>query len=954
MAANPSLTIGVVADNEPYSFFRNGQIMGWTIDVIRRIEARSGLEIDIRLGAWPEVYGRFRSGDLDIIADISKTPERSSFIDFTDAYHLRRTVLFHNIDNPLDQLDDLGALATKRIGIIKDIYYADVLTEAGIEPIPYDTYRELMAALAFGWIDTALAPKLTGNFFARENGFTNIDVAGSLPVASISLEDFRFATIRTPSGDPALLHSILQKALSAIPTEELAAITERWLSYRDGRAAVVQPLRLLPEEQGFIANAPLLSIGFISDYEPFSFLEDGRGQGLAVQLAHELSARTGLTMKPVFDNWSNLLTAFQNGEIDIISNISFTEEREEYTLFSQEYHRIPNAVFVRSGFGPYRGIQSLAGKLVGIGKDIYYADALTARLGDVVSFNTQEQILAALSAGEIDAAIMALSNGNAIIRRMGLINIEIGGEFLMEGVERENLRFGVSPKYPFVKSILDRAMNAMPLSSWNELERRWLGPAIAGIVAPRANLTTAEREYLRNKSVIKVCFDPLVPPYSAVDEDGAFIGVSADIMARLAETGGFSWQVQPVRLFGENYVPDESAECDILPFTSDRGTDNVDWDTTDPYMVLPMAVATPLQTPFVESLHAFDGRRVGYVPERSPTELLQRRYPNVTLIPIEDEAEGIHRVRDGTLDAMLGTLGSFGFLISEMEASDVKIAGRIAEDWRAAMATRADEPMLGAVINKLLANLDDNEVSGILNRQMLVRIEQSVNYTRMIQLGVAATFVVALFVFWNRQLYRLNSALNEANRKLQEVSIRDGLTGVFNRMHFDERANEAFMLARRNGWLFSIAMLDVDHFKAINDKFGHPFGDLCLQQIAVTITRYFSRGGDHVARYGGEEFVIFEMGGSASDFRMRLETMREAIASTPSGRVGETISITLSAGCFSGVPEISQTLADFVRLADLALYEAKGNGRNAVVAHGLSDGSRADADTMMAPRGGTA
>ena len=951
--ANPAPTVGVVADNEPYSFFRNGQTMGWTVDVIRRVEAHTGLTFKIRLGAWPEVYGRFREGGLDVIADISMTPERTPFINFTDAYHLRRTVLFQNVDRPIIDIEDLAALRDKRIGVIKDIYYTAELEEAGLAPVAYDTYRDLMAALAFGWVDAVLAAELTGNFFARENGFSNVDAAGALPLTSVSLEDFRFGTLKPQEGGAGPLHSILQKAVAAIPTAELAAITERWLTYRAGRQLVAGPLRLLPEEQAFIEDAPPLSIGFMSDYEPFSFLEDGRGQGLAVQLAHEISSRTGLVVKPVFDNWPNLMAGFRSGEIDIMTNMSFTEERTDYTLFSEEYHRIPNAVFVRSGFGPYTGLDSLDGKVVAIASGIYYADAVTDRLDRVIAYDTQEEILEALSTGEVDAAIMALSNGNAIIRRLGLINIEIGGEFLLDGIEREDLRFGVSPKYPYVRSIIDRAMSAMPLSSWHDLETRWLGPAVAGITPRRANLTLRERSFLARKGVINVCVDPLIPPYTAVDDDGAFTGVAADVMARLAEIGGFDWQVQPVRMWGDNFAPAPDHECDVVPFTMDRGDENGNWDVTQPYMVLPMAVATQLHKPFVESLRAFAGQRVGYVPQRSPAELLKRRYPEVTLIPVADEEEGVRRVRDDTLDATLGTLASFGYLLTEMEANDVKISGRIAEDWRAVIATRADEPMLAEIFEKLLASLGDHEVNLILNRQMLVRIEESVNYTRLIQLAVAAALVVALFVFWNRQLYRLNTALNVANRKLQEVSIRDGLTGVFNRMHFDERASESFMLARRNGWLFSIAMLDVDHFKAVNDDHGHPFGDACLKQIAGILVVFFERGGDHVARYGGEEFVVFEMGGASREFVARLESLREAIAETPVGRGDEKRSITISIGCHTAVPEPEQSMADFLRLADQSLYDAKRGGRNKVVVSGHAPDGAAPGGAMPAPGAAT-
>ena len=280
IAENSDVSIGVVADNEPYSFYLNGNIMGWTIDVIDQISAMTGLDLNPRLGSWPEIYGQFRLGRLDVIADISETESRSPFIRFTAPYHLRRTVIFENVDHPLADPGDIAALKTKRIGIISDIYYADELRAAGIEPVGYATYRDLMAAVAFGWVDVALAAEMTGNFFVRENGFTNVASTDSVPLTAIALEDFRLGVLRESDENSRILFTILDKAIKALSDETLDDITERWLSYRTDRATATGPLRLLPEEQAFIEDAPPITIGFMTDYEPFSFLENGRGRAL--------------------------------------------------------------------------------------------------------------------------------------------------------------------------------------------------------------------------------------------------------------------------------------------------------------------------------------------------------------------------------------------------------------------------------------------------------------------------------------------------------------------------------------------------------------------------------------------------------------------------------------------------------------------------------------------------
>ncbi|MCF3936151.1 transporter substrate-binding domain-containing protein [Acuticoccus sp. M5D2P5] len=932
LEANRRVSVGVVSDNEPYSFFRNGQTMGWTVDVLRRVADIAGFEFNIRLGTWPEIYDSFRKGGIDVIADISQTAARNEFINFTDAYHLRRTVVFHNVGHPFVDPTDLDAMRQKRIGVIKDIYYGTALREAGFDLVEYDSYRDLMAALAFGWVDAALAAEMTGQFFARENGFSNIAVAGTLPLAGVTLEDFHLGTLKTGDADGAIRSQILSKAVAALSTEDLAAITEEWLAYRTGRNPTALPLRLLPEEQAFIAEAPPLKIGFISDYEPFSFLSAGVGQGFAVDLAHEISARTGLVLEPVFDNWSTLLDNFQAGDLDIISNISFTEDRAAYTLFSREYHRIPNTVFVRSGFGPYRGLDSLVDKRVGIGKGIYYADTLQARLSNVVTYETQDDILKGLAAGEVDVAIMALSNGNAIIRKLGLINIEIGGEFLMDGIEREDLRYGISPQFPYARSIIDRAMSAIPFSRWNELETRWLGPAFASLHSDRAPLTMAERDYLSEKGVIKACIDPDMAPYTAIDKDGKFTGIAAEVMNHLANRGGFTWQAVPVDMQSNPFAATKGLDCDVLPFAMVSGPSSDDWQLTLPYLVLPMVVAAPLQHPFVESVSELAGERVGVVAGRGPYEMLRERYPGVRFEEVESEEAGIQRVRDGELDATVGTLATLGYLIAATNVDDIKISGRIDESWRAVIATRADEPLLGSLFSKLVAGLDENEVRSILNQRILVQIEEDVNYTRLVQLGLVALLALAMVVYWNRKLHRLNVALNATNQKLHEVSITDSLTGLYNRHHFDERGREEFSLCARNGWLFSIAMIDVDHFKPINDEMGHVFGDLCLKHIADVVRAHFPKDGEIVARYGGEEFVIFTMGGTAEDFVTRLEGLRAGVANGPVMQGDATRSLTISIGCHAGVPSPDQSLDDVIKRADGALYEAKDRGRNQLVA----------------------
>ena len=178
-----------------------------------------------------------------------------------------------------------------------------------------------------------------------------------------------------------------------------------------------------------------------------------------------------------------------------------------------------------------------------------------------------------------------------------------------------------------------------------------------------------------------------------------------------------------------------------------------------------------------------------------------------------------------------------------------------------------------------------------------------------------------------RHLERVNQQLHDAMARLEEVAIRDSLTGLFNRRHFMERIEEELARSDRHQTPLHLALIDLDHFKQINDTWGHQAGDQVLARFAET-ARSTLRRADLVARYGGEEFVILFTDGSPEDIRHVLERLRSALSALHfNGRPG--FSVTLSAGLASWRP--GDTVDSLFQRADDALYRAKETGRNRLV-----------------------
>lgn len=182
----------------------------------------------------------------------------------------------------------------------------------------------------------------------------------------------------------------------------------------------------------------------------------------------------------------------------------------------------------------------------------------------------------------------------------------------------------------------------------------------------------------------------------------------------------------------------------------------------------------------------------------------------------------------------------------------------------------------------------------------------------------------------NNKLEVAQAALQRANEALKELSITDGLTQVYNRMHFEQQFDKEWRRCARQGLPLSVLMIDADHFKQLNDSAGHLAGDQCLQALAAVLQQHFKRSGELVARYGGEEFIVLLPDTNQSKALAVAEGLRAAVERLTVEHEGRQYRVTISIGVSTTVPAVEQPPAQLLATADAALYEAKDAGRNRV------------------------
>jgi diguanylate cyclase (GGDEF)-like protein len=171
------------------------------------------------------------------------------------------------------------------------------------------------------------------------------------------------------------------------------------------------------------------------------------------------------------------------------------------------------------------------------------------------------------------------------------------------------------------------------------------------------------------------------------------------------------------------------------------------------------------------------------------------------------------------------------------------------------------------------------------------------------------------------------------SRILNQLAEHDGLTGLYNRRAFDEYMERIWRQSRRENTPITVMLIDIDHFKAYNDRYGHQAGDDALKRVASVIAAGVQRPLDIAARYGGEEFALV-LYGPATEYVTDLpETLREDVMQLETSHEGATHTqlLTVSIGVAVVSPDADRSQAGAIQMADEALYQAKEDGRNRVV-----------------------
>ncbi len=928
----------------PFNYYEFGRPKGYSIEFMDLLAEKLGIQVEYITGpSWGEFMAMLGKQELDVMLNIIKTENRSKHILFTDPYVNNPPGIVVRDDN--NDIRDLRDLNGRVLAIPKGFFYQEIIERhfPGIKLLLLTDQLESLKAVSFGHADATIGGIAIQNYLMRNHLINNTKVIGGI-------DDPRFDNNLRIGVRPdwGILRNILQKALESVTEQERNSLGRRWLS---SGLQSTQVLQLDKDEKDFLATHPVLRVHNEMAWPPFNFNEQGKPKGFSIDVMNLIAKKTGFRIEYISGpGWSDFLHMMHERQLDMMLNIVNTPERREYIRFTRPYAVNPNIIASKKS-AKYESIESLKGKTVAIPKGFFYEEVLSKEHPEIKLHLVKNAVesLKAVSIGKADAALGEAAVFNHLIARNMLNDLTISGEVDVGQPDLANLRIGVRSDWPILQGIMDRAVDSLTRDELATISQHWMGNENY-IARPGSGLalTNAEKAYLEKQPNITFCANPDWMPLEKIGEGGKHEGMVADYLGLMADRIGISLTLVQTDSTAQSLEYAKSRRCDIMSAAFETPEAARQLNFTKPYLRLPLVIAIQEDSLFVDGLKSLDQQTIAVPSGYGLLKKLQRDYPRLQVIEVPSITDGLRQVEEGRIFGMIGAIAPIGHAIRKDRFIDLKIGGRLDEDWKLAIAVRNDTPELLSMFNKATDYITEEERSKVFQRWVAVKFEQQVDYHLVWKLVAAVLAIMLAIVLWNWKLARLNHRLktemglrhkveqqlqnanNELSRKNNELSVlstTDKLTGLANRRYIESQLDTVLESQQSERNPFSVMLLDIDHFKQINDQYGHLLGDEVLKSIA-RILENNTRDTDRIGRWGGEEFMIILPNTSAALAYRLAEKLRTAIAAEQFEDVDH---VTASIGLVdSSIP--GETARQLVLKADNALYCAKKAGRNRVVA----------------------
>jgi len=554
---------------------------------------------------------------------------------------------------------------------------------------------------------------------------------------------------------------------------------------------------LTKEEQNYLKTHPVIYAHNESNWPPFNFNENGKAKGFAVEYMNLLAKKLGIEVKYISGySWGEFIRLLHTDKLDVIINISITDERKQSMIFTQPYIKAKNAIYININGKPYSTLKQLDGKRIALVKDFFIQKYIMKHNPEIkqVLVPNLLKALELLSLGKVDAIV-----GKQVVvdylMRENLISSVIAVDYLKNPDTVSRLTIAADKKDKMLIELLDKAQKSIKPQTFSRLKHKWFG--INALLNTSELLTDEEKNYLKEKQAVQVCLRSSSPPLEFV-KDNQPAGIAADVLDTITGKLGIKLKYRYTKSLDESYRLLRDGQCDIIPATSRSDAKTAFALFSDIYLSYKTALVTKKDKPEIKLLSTIGPKTVAGAKGDPVLEQLAGLHPDFVIMEKDTELEALKAVRQNRAYLAVVPFPIYKHYQKIMGWDDLKTAGYAPIKSQYGIAVRKNEPRLYTLLNKIIRATPKVAYKAISDRWTKETVIQKTSYTLLFEiLGVALLVIAAVLLAYRKQ-QKLNREIEKLNQTLEskiEKVLEDNKKQQAYMLHQDRLARLGEMIA---------------------------------------------------------------------------------------------------------------------------------------------------------------
>ena len=709
-------------------------------------------------------------------------------------------------------------------------------------------------------------------------------------------------------------------------------------------------VNLTIQEKQYIQQNPSIKVNTEENWPPFNFIENGEASGYNNDLIRLVAEKVGLNIEFVIGyQWHEYLDKLENKEIDVISNVKVTPERQKFITFthSQSLTSV-DGLLTRKGdvfANDFSDIKSIA-----VIKGFFYQELLEKNFPNIhlILTNDTDASIEQLRLGNVDAVLDAYDAINYSLQHsltLGFINTPLIDNEVFHylpqfmGVHKDNI---------ILRNILDKGLLALNKKEMDALRLKWSTQVTIGKVNEETNyqdrmpiLSDRQQQYLKSKGSLKMCVDPDWLPIEAIQE-GKYVGIASEFVNLFAQRISNPIVLVETATWAETIASIKAGRCDFIPVIHKTPSRSNYLSFTSAYLDFPLALVTAGKNQAYK-LDQIQHKPLGTLKEGSYREFLNALYPDADVYEYDSLKSGLDAVSKGEIYGFIDVLP---VMVNQIQTlyPELKIVDKFEHEYPFSLAVTKGNTVLLDVFDKVVTSIDLQQKQKILNRWLPVIYERSSGisgYWLIISLMSVALILLSLLLYFSKLQ---NQRLYLKNSNLEKIAMRDYLTGLPNKSYFSEQFKKEWIRGRRSGEKISLLIIDIDCAKRFNEQYGRDAGDDCFIELARRLQNIVQRPADLLARLDQDDFIILLPNTSEEGIKTLVAEIFYMVngwgLKFNNAPVGDAISVSIGAACM--VPTSSSSEEELNRRAEQALYQAQDKGFSQMIIYKNNQSQQSD------------